>query len=357
MAIRFILLVTALLSTTFVKAQFTFDKLEHDFGLIEMTDSIEYDFVARNTSESAAKILSVEAECSCAVAAYNQDAIPPKENTSITVRYYPYHYGVFRKKITVKTTTNSYTINITGEVKKPLNPLQKYPYMNGDLLTATRYANFGRLTTEKVATQRFELYNPHAKDIYFSSKIIAPEYITVKYENPPLVPAKKSGNLYISYDPAAKNDYGFVTDSVEIYLKDIEKPLKIYVNASIEQYFPEIPDDQLDHHPRIKFQPEKIDLGYIYKNKDSIIAEIDISNTGDQALKILKVIPGPGLELLTPLDSILTIGDLHKDMPPIKVKMRFIHVRRTGKQQRRLTIISNDPKQHIKNIKISATLK
>lgn len=129
----------------------------------------------------------------------------------------------------------------------------------------------------------------------------------------------------------------------------------IFLTASIEPYFPELSDEELDHYPRIKLSPEKLNLGQVYRKKDFIIAEVEVINTGDQPLELLKVMPGPGLELLTSPDSL--VGHKIARTERLLVRMRVVDVRRTGNQQRRLTIFCNDPRQHVKVFRISAKLR
>jgi len=358
MPARLILFLTLFVSffSTPSYAQLVFEQSEHDFGKMQMIDSVTHRFTFHNAGEAPIKVNAVEAECSCTVADFPSTAVEAGAQAEITVRFYPYRFGEFSKKFEVKTTAANYTLLVKGQVIRPLSKEEQFPYAKGPLNSATRYVNFGRLTTEKPVTQRVVFHNPTQETVRFSGKIDAPPYVTVKYENPPYIAPDSTGSLYITYDAAAKRDYGFVSDSLGVLLKAPEGVvMPIFLTASIEPYFPELSEEELDHYPRIALSPEKLNLGQIYRNKDSILAEVEVINTGDQPLELLKVMPGPGLELLTPIDSL--VGQKLARTERLRIRMRMVDVRRTGNQQRRLTIFCNDPKQHVKVFRISARLR
>jgi outer membrane biosynthesis protein TonB len=65
----------------------TFDTKEHDFGLINQGDKVEYNFKFTNTGEADLIINSARGTCGCTVPEYPKEAVKPGESGKIKVSF------------------------------------------------------------------------------------------------------------------------------------------------------------------------------------------------------------------------------------------------------------------------------
>jgi outer membrane biosynthesis protein TonB len=65
----------------------TFDKLEHDFGVINQGDVVDYSFKFKNTGDNDLIITDAKGSCGCTVPDYPREAIKPGESGKIKVSF------------------------------------------------------------------------------------------------------------------------------------------------------------------------------------------------------------------------------------------------------------------------------
>lgn len=65
----------------------TFDKVEHDFGVIKQGDIVEYSFKFKNTGDNDLLITDAKGSCGCTVPDYPREAIKPGESGKIRVSF------------------------------------------------------------------------------------------------------------------------------------------------------------------------------------------------------------------------------------------------------------------------------
>lgn len=65
----------------------TFDKVEHDFGVIKQGDVVDYSFKFKNTGDNDLIITDAKGSCGCTVPDYPREAIKPGESGKIKVSF------------------------------------------------------------------------------------------------------------------------------------------------------------------------------------------------------------------------------------------------------------------------------
>jgi len=86
--------------------QFSFEKVEHDFGTITQGEQAEYSFKFTNTGNQDLLIANALASCGCTVPEYSKEPIKPGVQGLIKVKFNSdYRLDGFEKSITIIANT------------------------------------------------------------------------------------------------------------------------------------------------------------------------------------------------------------------------------------------------------------
>ncbi|RTY95293.1 DUF1573 domain-containing protein [Flavobacterium sp. GT3R68] len=98
----------------------TFDKTEHDFGMINSGDKVEYSFNFKNTGEADLIITRAVGSCGCTIPEYPKEAIKPGESAKMKVSFNSAgKHGQQQKTVTIITNTEKGTESLT--IKASIN--------------------------------------------------------------------------------------------------------------------------------------------------------------------------------------------------------------------------------------------
>jgi hypothetical protein len=333
--------------------EFHFKETTHDFGQIPLTDTLEYQFWYANTGAEAGQIVKAETDCACTTSDLQGKILQPGEGTMFKIRFLPYHIGTFLKKFELTDNKGKkYTLFIKGEFIEKLTNEKVFPHSVGVLRSKSKIFNFGLITTQMPVTKKFELYNPSDKDFVMDGRFDTPGHLKVLYDSSHIIKAGETGSLYVVYDAAAKNDYGYLSDTIAIFSKDtVIRPV---VAAAIEAYFPKLSESEMRKQPYCVMPKRVFNLGSHVK-KDTVFAEFDLSNKGKSPLLIYKLLFSYGGGLAENLPQPLTVL-------PGETKIFKIWLAKTGKSPklsslRSVSLITNDPRNHVLTVKYKVTLK
>lgn len=85
-----------------------FDKVEHDFGVINEGDKVTTEFIVKNTGNADLVIVNATGSCGCTVPVYKKEPIKPGESTPIQVTFDSTGKpGQQEKTVTLTTNTAS----------------------------------------------------------------------------------------------------------------------------------------------------------------------------------------------------------------------------------------------------------
>lgn len=334
------------------KPTITFEEKSYDFGTVpEENGPVSHEFVFKNTGEEMLIISDVKASCGCTTPSWTKDPIQPGETGSVVAEYNPFNRpGSFSKTISVTSNAepNLTVLHIKGTVQpKPKTPEDDYPTKLGSLRTRYRSFNMGKITTKEPVTKTFDVYNDSDEAIIFSSTTVAPAHIQIEMLPQELLPRQK-GSINITYDAKARSGLGFSSDNIRLFTNEAEDSVKEFnVMATIEEYFPPMTKEELDNAPRITFEKKSHDFGNIREGQ-LVKTDFIFTNTGRSPLNIRETKANCGCTVSSPDKSTLEPGESSK------ITVTFNSNGRRGKQQKSITIFSNDPTSPTQQLTITA---
>ena len=344
--ISFTLLLTVFISygilAQTVEPTISFDKDTHDFGNIKEEDGkVRYDFQFTNTGGKPLIINQVRASCGCTSPDWSKEPVLPGKKGFVSATYDPLNRpGAFNKSLTVisNATNPNVILYIKGEVTaKPVTLEDVYRYSMGGIRMVTNHVSFAQILKGKTSTQEVEIINVSENPVKISfSKV--PSHILIKAVPEVLKPNEK-GKIEVNYNSELKNEWGFVIDRVDVMLNDqFDGNNRLTVSATIEEDFASWTPDQLANAPSISFDNNTFDFKEI-KQGEKAEHVFTITNQGKSDLIIRNVKASCGCTAVSPVDDIIKPG------ATTTMKVIFNSTGKTGKQNKTITIISNDPQK------------
>lgn len=320
----------------------SFDKDVHDFGVIkEENGKVRYDFQFTNTGGKPLIISDVRASCGCTSPDWSKEPILPGKKGFVSATYDPLNRpGPFNKSLTVisNATTPNTVLYIKGDVTaKPQTLEDVYRYSMGDIRLVSNHVSFAQILKGKTNSQEVEIMNVSDKPVKVTfSKV--PGHLELKAIPEVLQPSEK-GKMVVSYNSALKNEWGFVIDRVDVMLNDqFSNNNRLTVSATIEEDFSSWTPDQIANAPSINFDNSTFDFQQI-KQGEKVEHVFTITNKGKSDLIIRNVKASCGCTAVSPVDDVIKPG------ATTTMKVIFNSAGKVGKQNKTITIISNDPQK------------
>lgn len=98
------------------------DKLEHDFGVMEVAEERKYKFVLRNKGKAVLELKKGTTTCMCAVSELARSKIPVGESVEIEIAWKPTSLGeAFEQRVTIYTNdpeNQEITLTVRGRVQE-----------------------------------------------------------------------------------------------------------------------------------------------------------------------------------------------------------------------------------------------
>lgn len=238
---------------------------------------------------------------------------------------------------------------IKGNVTPREKTLEElYPRKIGELRAKTNHIAFTKITQNEVKTETLELINPTDKDVPFKLKP-APAHLTVKTSTDVVEPKEKV-TVTVTYDASKKNMYGFAME--RLYL-DIDGKSDyrnaISISATIEEDFSALTPEELANSPIVTFDEKTYDFGELKQGEKAEHTYV-IKNTGKRDLIIRKVSTSCGCTAVTPEKKIIAQNE------SVPLKVVFNSRGKRGRQNKSITVITNDPKNPTTILRISGNV-
>jgi len=322
--------------------KFEFEETTHDFGNIhEENGKVSHEFKFTNKGTAPLLITEIVPSCGCTTPTWPQEAVAPGQSAVIKAEFDPMgRPGEIHKTLTIKANTEPATseVFLTGMViPKPKTLAEEFPDSLGSIRLASRYMNLGGITNKEPITKEFGVYNEGESAVTFKPVQGLPKHMKVAFEPMTLQP-KEKGVIKIIYDAKIKNDFGVVSDNLEL-LSDDKNGIKttITVNATINEYFPPMDEAQIEQAPRLEFTKTVNDFGAVKSDK-IVETEFEFTNTGKQDLIIRKVKSNCSCIVTTPPKTAIKPGAKGK------IKVSYNSAGREGSESKTVTVYSNDPR-------------
>ncbi len=349
-----VLLCFSIVTISNAQAKIEFETLEHDFGKFKEeagVQSINFDFV--NTGNSPLILSNVQASCGCTTPEWTQQPIAPGQSGFIKVSYNPANRpGTFNKTVTV--TSNSEVprtiLRIKGNVEQRERTIAElYPREIGPIRAKTNHIAFTKIKENEVLTDSLEIVNDTDAAVSLDFKT-PPSHLTVSVEPSTLQP-KQKGYVIVTYDASKMNTYGYVMH--RIYMNIDGKSSyqnSIGVSATIEEDFSILTAEELANSPVVSFNAESYDFGDI-KQGETVEYTFQMKNTGKRDLIIRNVKTSCGCTAVTPEKKVIGANET------VPLKVVFNSTGKRGKQNKAITIITNDPKNPTSILRVSSNVQ
>jgi len=322
-------------------ATIAFDKTDHDFGRFEEEDGkVSHEFVFTNTGSEPIIINRVAASCGCTATSWTNEPIVPGGKGYVKAEYNPRNRpGRFNKTVTVFTNAEPRTVilRIMGDVVPREKTIEDiYPYPIGGMRFKSNHIAFVKIKKGQQKTVLLEMINNSNEKITISFTGV-PSHLKVK-ASPETIKPKEKGFIETTYDAGKKNDWGFVIDRLQILLNDkAEKNNRLTVSATIEEDFSGLTPEDLENAPKAEFESKTFNFGTM-KQKSSASYEFVFKNTGKSDLIIRKIKSTCGCTVVNPKETVIKPGQTSS------LQAIFNSGTRRGRQNKTVTVITNDPK-------------
>jgi len=333
-----------------------FLKEKHDFGEIhEEGGAVKYAFLFVNTGADPLEIKNVEASCGCTTPDWTDSALMPGDTGFVVAEYDPLNRpGKFEKSLNVSYSAGqsgsaSATLYIEGMVSPRAATMEdELPLLLGQIRLKYKALNIGRVTTEKVVTESFKVYNEGDSAVrWLEDKSSLPGHVQVVFD-PVVLEPKTLGEIRLTFDPVKKADLGFVSDNIRLYTDEAEDEVKeLHVIATISEYFPPRTEEEMKKAPKLSFDKTQHDFGSVNKGVTAI-TDFKITNNGMEDLEIRSVKPNCGCTVARLKKQTIAPGET------VSFEVRFDTSGRQGRQYKTVTVFSNDPLAPSQMISIKA---
>ena len=269
-----------------------FDDNSHNFGeILEENGPVKFKFEFTNLGTAPLIVNNVKASCGCTTPGWTKEPVLPGKRGYIEAQYNPLNRpGSFRKSLTIYSNSGSgnSTLYIQGSVTpKPRSLAETLPTKIGNLKMRTRTFNIGNITNNKTVEKKFDIYNDGDKPLSLV-KADVPAFLSVSFSPETIAPGK-AGKIVVQYDPAKRNELGYVRDNLTLYTNEAEKEVKkLSAIATIREYFPPMSTEELAKAPKLKFEKTLITFGSVQEG-EPVSAEFTFTNLGKSDLDIRNV--------------------------------------------------------------------
>ena len=353
---KIIFIFTALLCMTAVIAQqakptFSFGETVHNFGKVEEAKGkVSHSFKFTNTGSLPLVIHNVRASCGCTSPEWSKQPIAPGATGYVKATFDPRNRpGNFNKTITVtaNTATPNTVLRITGNVTpRPKTVEDIYPRLVGPLRFKSAHISFTRIKPKEKKKETIEFINPTDKPIkiefdrvpkHISLSVNGSQATTINSSSNNVIEAGKKGTITATYDAGAKNDWGFVYDQIFLKLDGVTNyKNRISVNANIQEDFASWSAEKKAKAAKISVDNKVFDFGQIKKGEKASHTYY-ITNTGKSDLIIRKVKASCGCTAIKPAKTVIAPGE------KTEITATFNSTGKSGRQNKSVTVITNDP--------------
>ena len=352
---RFFLTVVLLLAATLLFAQpkIEFKSAIHDYGNIKEDGGMaETVFEFTNTGNQPLILNNVRATCGCTTPEWTKDPVLPGKSGSIKVGYNPQNRpGAFSKNVNVYANTQPgvTVLTIKGNVAQREKTLEElYPREMGPLRWKSNFVSMGSMVNTATKTEELEFINNTQNPVRMGVNR-APDHITVKYQ-PEVVEPGKVGKMIVSYDARKNSAYGSVSDRIYLTIdNEKQNTYNVGVSVTINEDFSKLSTQELANAPVAVFDNTIFDFGKL-KQGEVARNSFKLTNKGKTDLQIRNVRAACGC-------TAVKHENIVKPGQTIELAVEFNSRNQRNRQNKSVTVITNDPKNPTTVLRIMGTVE
>ena len=335
------------------KAKITFEKLQHNFGTFKEelgVQTVAFNF--KNEGTVPLILNNVQASCGCTTPEWTREPIAPGAKGLIKVSYDPRNRpGVFNKTINISSNAENPNVVLTilGEVTPHALTIEEiYPNEIGPLRAKTNNLALGSVKEKQVKKDSIEVINNSDQPVQLSFKT-PPPHLSAVFKPAKLAP-KQKGYVVITFDANKIQTYGLVQHRIYLNVDGQDDYRNSFaVTATLEEDFSKLSAEELKNAPIVSYDSDAFDFGDIKPNAKNEHV-FNLKNTGKMDLIIRDVKSSCGCTAVTPSKTKISSGE------SVPLKVVFDSTGKTGRQNKTITVITNDPKNPSSVLRISSNI-
>ena len=275
--------------TAMAQPKATFDKQEHEFGIVLWKHPVTATFQVKNDGDKPLVISNVTTSCGCTVANWTQTPIAPGETGTVSSTFDAKALGHFHKSVGVycNAETKPVYLWLSGEVSaNPKTYETTHPYEIGPIRLDKDMIEFD--DAHKGDKPTFELWVANTTNSVYTPVLMhLPPYLSVE-ASPERIAKKSTGKIKVTLDTDKLPKFGLTTATV--YLArfpgdKVGEDNAIPVSAILLPDFSGLTQEQRQNPPAIELSTKEISMPDLPENKKKS-QKIVIKNTGKSDLEI-----------------------------------------------------------------------
>ncbi len=335
------------------KSRIAFEKIQHNFGTFNENlgvQSVAFNF--KNDGKVPLILNNVQASCGCTTPEWTREPVAPGAKGIIKVSYDPKNRpGVFNKTIRVSSNAENADVVLTilGEVTPRARTIEEdYPNEIGPLRAKTAHIAFTSIKEKTIRKDSTEIINNSDQPVQLSFKT-PPPHLSAVFKPAKLAP-KQKGYLVVTFDANKIQTYGFVMHRLYLNI-DGQDDYKnsIAVSTTLEEDFSQLSADDLKNSPVVSYDAESFDFGDI-KPGSKVEHTFNLKNAGKRDLLIRDVKSSCGCTAVSPSKNMIAAAE------SVPLKVVFDSTGKSGRQNKTITVITNDPKNPTTVLRISSNI-
>ncbi len=335
------------------KSRIAFEKIQHNFGTFKEelgVQSIAFNF--KNDGKVPLILNNVQASCGCTTPEWTREPVAPGAKGIIKVSYDPKNRpGVFNKTIRVSSNAENADIVLTilGEVTPRARTIEEdYPNEIGPLRAKTAHIAFTAIKEKTIRKDSTEIVNNSDQPVQLSFKT-PPPHLTAVFKPAKLAP-KQKGYLVVTFDANKIQTYGFVMHRIYLNIDGQDNyKNSIAVSTTLEEDFSKLSAEDLKNAPVVSYDAESFDFGDI-KPGSKVEHTFNLKNAGKRDLMIRDVKSSCGCTAVSPSKNMIASAE------SVPLKVVFDSTGKSGRQNKTITVITNDPKNPTTVLRISSNI-
>ena len=336
------------------RARIVFSAVEHDFGRFKEEEGVKacvFEFV--NKGNSPLIILDVQTSCGCTSPEWTKKPIPPGAGGNVKVNYDPANFaGPFNKPVVIITNGTPYQVElrVKGEViSRPRTVNERYPSKMDDLLLRSNHLSFSTIKINQVKTDTLPVMNNSSRPLSVDFRDV-PSHLSIRMEPGTLKP-KGEGNIIVTFNATKVGAFGYSMDKIYMRINGSRSENNmIGITATIEEDFSKLTPEEIRNAPVVSFDELNHDFGNI-KSGEKVTHIFTIKNDGINNLIIRDINNYCTCTVVTPSTTII------KQNSSAKLKVVFDSSGRQGRQNKSISVITNDPSNPTVILRVSAYIR
>ncbi len=335
------------------QSKITFEKLQHNFGAFSEdlgVQTVAFNF--KNEGKVPLILNNVQASCGCTTPEWTREPVAPGAKGLIKVSYDPRNRpGVFNKTIRVSSNAENpdVVLTILGEVTPRARTIEEdYPNLIGPLRAKTNHIAYPSIKENEVKKDSTEVVNVSDQPVQLSFKTPPPHLSAVI--RPAKLAPKQKGYIVVTFDATKIKAYGFM--SYRLYLNiDGQDDYRnsIAVSTTLEEDFSKLSAADVANAPVVAYDSDAFDFGDIKPNS-KVEHTFMLKNAGKRDLIIRDVKSSCGCTAVSPSKNMVAANE------SVPLKVVFDATGKSGRQNKTITVITNDPKNPTTMLRISSNI-